>query len=145
MGRKLLRFCEKCSEPIVPYSRVCANCLYLDNYSDDFKCQLIPMPFLDIMRGYLDELVALPKCRGVVDPHSKTIRELFTSFDAVEGVTMISFGDKADVRQAVDMIYEMMSEEMERRRATLRRNRIIASSVVLSILLVIAAIILIFS
>ncbi len=101
------------------YSRLCPICFSGDHFSIEERCHTTPMPYLDQMRGYIDELVSLPKMsfwqRCLGDPHREQVREIVESFDVVEILLRDAFAENMEVLTAAEIMREMLTEEVARR------------------------------
>ncbi len=118
--------CEICGELLPPYSRVCPNCSFSEYFSRDCRCYLSPMPFLDVMRGYLDEILALRPIiilGHIVDPEMECILSVESSYEIVEGQLLAHFGRNDDVVEATNLIYDELSDIIERRQRMVTLNR----------------------
>ncbi|MFI3303420.1 MAG: zinc ribbon domain-containing protein [Rikenellaceae bacterium] len=127
--------CVECGEELPPNLRFCPYCCYNDNYSDRCHCVVSPVPYLKMMRGYLEEILLLPPVRGVRDGESQTLRDLVLHIEVVESLLNCSFADNRDVMSAVDIVYEIMWEEVSKRKRRVRRNRILLFVIVMILVL----------
>lgn len=116
-----LAYCPECDEPMPPYSRVCPFCCYNKHFSSECGCQMTPYPFLEMMRGYLDEAMALPRLswwQRVLrrdEATQATMRELLASFESVEAIVESSFPYNPDIVTAVVTLNDLLSDELEQR------------------------------
>lgn len=82
---------------------------------------MTPYPFLEMMRGYLDEAMALPRLswwQRVLrrdEATQATMRELLASFESVEAIVESSFPYNPDIVTAVVTLNDLLSDELEQR------------------------------
>ncbi len=143
MGKKemsdvKIRHCVVCGERMPPYSRLCPYCLYSKYYSAECRCHMDPMPYLNIMRGYLYEMIALPEPDVIGRRDEEKERELVESFEIVETVVERAFGESGDVMEAVAQMSEMIEERVAQRQRSTRRRRYILCAIIATISVVVA-------
>ncbi len=120
------RYCERCEEPIPPYSRICPSCCSGDYFSIFARKHETPVFYLEMMRGYIDEMLAIPKlttkqkiCEllksGHRDPRRNEIREIKESFEVVAMVVELHFAEHNEVLNAVEMMKDILSEQIKSR------------------------------
>lgn len=110
-----------------PYSRVCPFCCSGDYCTPGTLHHDTPTPYLNLMRGYLDELLALPPLtpwrmayslirNKNYDPYHTQVLEIVESFEVVEVVVNLYFADSQDVCDAMELMKSMLYAEVDRRR-----------------------------
>ncbi len=121
--------CEECGEKLPQHSRVCPYCLYIKYFDYNSRCHLTPEPYLNIMRGYVDEMVALPMPKHYMlglDRDLVAESTLTSSFEVVESVLDSTFCDNVDVSRAVALMSDIMKSELSRRSVAAIRARLFA-------------------
>ncbi len=126
-----IRHCGSCGEPLPPYSRLCPYCLYSKYYSAEALCHLDPLPYLNIMRCYVDELLEMAEPDIVGRRDEVREREIKASFDTAESVLSSAFCTNRDVMEAGEVMEEIIEGELSRRRALTLRRRVVFAAVVL--------------
>lgn len=136
-----IQHCGSCGETLPLYSRLCPYCLYSKYYSAEALCHLDPLPYLNIMRCYVDELLEMAEPDIVGRRNEVREREIKASFDTAESVLSSAFCTNREVMEAGEVMEQIIEGELSRRRAVTRRRRVVIVVVVLVVISIVLLII----